>query len=779
MRTIGRYEPQKQIGSGSQGTVYLAGDPKLKRNVAIKLLNKGLMGSQGDSLAFEQEAQALGRFQHQNIVSVYDLGHYEDRPYIVFEFVEGELLSDVIDRGGMDMLQVVEMMEGITSGVTKAHQNGVVHRDLKPQNIIINEDGTPKIMDFGIAMLIEESQQSELLVGTPRYMAPEYVRQKMVSPGIDVFALGAIFYEMLTGVPAFGGQSTSDVLARILVGPPKPPSTINDKADDVIDGICLKSLAANPRDRYQNAGRLNEVLQAYLKDHAEVISVDSQGKATLEFLYRRMQRKKDFPALADSIRAINQLQSNSKEDAEKLAALIVNDFALTNKILKVVNSAYYGTFAGKISTVSRAIVVLGVDQVRSMAASLIFFEHMSNHSVANKLKTLMASSLFRAVFAENMAASAALPDVEEAFLCSMFYELGQALVAYYLPEEDREIERLIAKGEKTETEASMHILGVRFEDVGAFVARQWNFPELITKGMERLPSGKLQSPNSALDRYRLLAQMSDKATKVLAEGGSVEEVKKVVSKYSGVLPVKTSAVESVVETVRDNFSKMSQKLAQDKSVDHHVRKLQGKARTDSQSGTASSSAAGSFNIDSVLNDEMESEDAQEMDLESVLSRGLQEATSILLETGDVSQVFNTVLETLYRGLKFRRVFLFLAKDGAYTARLGFGEQIKEILTNFKINLGAERNIFSVSLKKGVDVYIADVNLEKTRKDMPKWYYEKTDAGSFVLFPLILKDRPVGFIYGEYSRPNQLKLENKVFNLIKSLRNQMILALRQR
>ena len=775
MRTIGRYEPQKQIGSGSQGTVYLAEDPKLKRNVAIKLLNKGLMGSHGDSLAFEQEAQALGRFQHQNIVSVYDLGHHEDRPYIVFEFVEGELLSDLISRGNMDMLHVIEMMEGISSGVAKAHQNGVVHRDLKPQNIIVSEDGIPKIMDFGIAMLIEENQQSEHLVGTPRYMAPEYVRQKMVSPSIDVFALGAIMYEMLTGTPAFAGQSTSDVLARILVGPPRPPSTINDKADDVIDGICLKALAANPKDRYQNGGKLNEVLQAYLKDHAEVISVDSQGKATLEFLYRRMQRKKDFPALADSIRSINQLQSNSKEDAEKLAALIVNDFALTNKILKVVNSAYYGTFSGKISTVSRAIVVLGVDQVRSMAASLIFFEHMSDRLVANKLKKLMASSLFRAVFAEKISASSDMPDVEEAFLCSMFYELGHALVAYYLPEEDKEIERLRARGEKTETEASMHILGVRFEDVGAFVARQWNFPDVISQGMERLPPGKPHEPNTPLDKYRLITQMSDKATRVLSEGGSVEDVEKVINKYTGVLPVKTSAVKDVVDVVRENFSKMSSKLVKDKNVDQHVLKLQGRAGAEQQVTTQV--ATGSINIDSVLNEDADIDDTQDIDIESVLSRGLQEATSILLETGDVSQVFNTVLETLYRGLKFRRVILCLSKGGAYTARLGFGDEIKEMLANFKVTLDGQRNIFSVSLKKGVDVYIADVNLEKTRNDMPKWFYEKTNAGSFVLFPLVLKDRPIGFIYGEYARPNELKLETKVFNLIKSLRNQMILALR--
>lgn len=520
MKTIGRYIPKRKIGSGNQGTVYLCEDPKLKRNVAIKLLNKTLLGDADDSAAFEAEAQALGKFQHQNIVSVYDVGKYQDRPYIVFEYVEGQLLNEKIKDSKLQLPQIIELMAGITAGVAKAHQSGVVHRDLKPQNIILNAEGTPKIMDFGIAMLIEGSQKSENLVGTPRYMAPEYIRQQVVSPGIDVFSLGAVFYEMLTGNPAYAGSSVSDVLARILIGPPKKPSTLNDLSDDVIDGICLKSLAANSRDRYQDAGKLLEVIKAYQKDHDQVVSVDNEGKATLEFLYRRMQRKKDFPALADSIRAINELQSNSEKDAEKLAAVIVNDFALTNKILKVVNSAYYGRFAGKISTVSRAIVVLGVDSVRSMAASLIFFEHMSNKAVARKLKKLMASSLFRAVFAEEMAATSGLQGVEETFLCAMFYQLGTALVAYYLPEEDQEIERMLAKEGMTETEVCMQVMGVTYEDVGAFVAQQWNFPEVIVSSMERVEPGKLVKPKSDQDRYRLFSQLSEDATTVLARLGN-------------------------------------------------------------------------------------------------------------------------------------------------------------------------------------------------------------------------------------------------------------------
>ena len=777
MQTIGRYLPKRKIGSGNQGTVFLCEDPKLKRKVAIKLLNKSLVGNQADSSAFEQEAQALGRFQHQNIVSVYDTGYFRERPYIVFEFIEGKLLSDKIADGDMKLEEIVEQMSGISSGVAKAHEAGVVHRDLKPQNIIINEDGVPKIMDFGIAMLIEESGKSDQLVGTPRYMAPEYVRQQLVSPAIDVFSLGAIFYELLTGSAAFAGDSTSDVLARILIGPPQAPSKASGVSDDVIDGICLKSLAANPADRYQDAGKLNEVLGTYLKDRQQVVAVDSQGKSTLDFLYRRMQRKKDFPALSESIRTINQLHSDSEKDAEKLASVIVNDFALTNKILKVVNSAYYGSFAGKISTISRAIVVLGVDSIRSMAASLIFFEHMSNRAVATRLKRLMASSLFRAIFAEEMSASSGIKDLEESFLCAMFYQLGAALVAYYLPEEDQEIERLLANEDKSPAQAALQVMGVTFDDVGAFVARQWNFPDMIVQTMQPPVPGQPQKPSSIEDRYRMITQLADSATRKLTEGASVEDIQKLVLRYSGVVPVKPKAVEQIVENARETFSRMAEKLVQDKPVDHHVMKLQGVL--SAQEPAMEKSDSGTINLDAALSDECLSDEAEEMDAERVLSRGLQEATAILLETGDVSQVFNTVLETLYRAMGFRRVLLCLSKGSTYTARMGFGEDIKSVLDEFKVTLDGQKHVFSVALQKGADVYIADVHDSKIRDDLPKWFFRQTDAGSFVLFPLMMKNRPIGFIYGEYARANEMQLESKTFNLIKSLRNQMILALRQR
>jgi len=770
MQTIGRYIVKKKIGSGSQGIVYLCEDPKLKRLVAIKLLHSKILAS-GEVSSFESEAQSLGRFQHQNIVSVYDFGYLKERPYIVFEYVEGQLLSDWIDRPTRKQSDVLKLITGIVAGISKAHQAGVVHRDIKPKNIIINDEGLAKIMDFGMAPLLDDQQSAKNVVGAPQYMAPEYLRNQQVSTAIDVFALGAIFYRLLTGHAAYEGDTTAEILASVMIGPPSAPSVYNSAVDDKLDSICLKALAANPIDRFPDAQSLLNVLEAYADGSFEQEEINSHGKATLEFLYRRMLRKKDFPAMADSIRSINQLQTNSKKDAEKLAAAIVRDFALTNKILKVVNSAYFGGFSGKISTVSRAIVVLGVDAVRSIAASLIFFEHMSNQAVAGKLKKIMASSLFRAMLAEQFATVSGSQHIEESFLCSMFYQLGEVLVTFYLPDEDKEIERQFSRGDHSLNEVVMQVIGVEYEKIGAFVAKQWNFPDEIIDVIQSKPVDKPAKPQSDKDRYRLLTMLSTKAVIELAEDNGNEQFFERIKSYQKALGFDNAQVEKALGNARENFTRMAEKMLHDKSIGEHIKRLQGTG----QQQKSEKVAAKSFELDTVLDDQHH---LPEEDAESILSQGLQEATNILLETGNVSAVFNTVLETLFRGMEFRKVLLCLQKGRVYTARLGFGDDIDEILEKFKLVMDQQQNVFTISLRKGVDVYIADVQEPKIHKDLPAWFFRLTNAGSFVLLPLMLNNRAVGFIYAEYAVPNQMKLQAKLFNLIKSLRNQMILVLKQ-
>ncbi len=165
-KTIGRFKIGKKLGSGNQGTVYLCSDTELQRRVAIKLLNKSL-----PQASYCSEARTMSKLQHPNIVSIYEAGEHKGTPFLVFEYVEGQLLSDLIRDGGLELAQIQNIFQGLLAGVSRAHQADIVHRDLKPTNIIINGEQMPKIMDFGIARLLSGGkEQDEVLIGSPRYM---------------------------------------------------------------------------------------------------------------------------------------------------------------------------------------------------------------------------------------------------------------------------------------------------------------------------------------------------------------------------------------------------------------------------------------------------------------------------------------------------------------------------------------------------------------------------------------------------------------------------------
>ncbi|MGD8931634.1 MAG: protein kinase, partial [Chromatiales bacterium] len=350
---IGRFKIGKQLGSGNQGTVYLGTDPELQRRVAIKILDRPVRGT-----SYLSEARTMSKLQHPNIVSIYEAGEYNSTPYLVFEYVEGRLLADAIRQDKLDLKQALEVFKGLLEGVSQAHRAGIVHRDLKPANIILNAEQVPKIMDFGIARLLSGGKAHDRqLIGTPRYLAPEYISQGEVGPQNDVFALGLILDEMLTGMPVFSGRSQQRVLDNILKVDPEPPSRYNDAVDERLDRFVIKALEKDPALRYTDAAEMLVAFNEMRRIPVDEILERDGNHGTVEFLLRRMQRKSDFPALSQSVRSINAMAQASNKDIGHLAGVIVKDFALTNKILKVVNSAYYGSFSGKIGTVSRAAVV--------------------------------------------------------------------------------------------------------------------------------------------------------------------------------------------------------------------------------------------------------------------------------------------------------------------------------------------------------------------------------------------------------------------------------------
>jgi serine/threonine-protein kinase len=258
----GRYRIERPLGHGGMATVYLGRDTELERPVAIKVLAENLAGDDEFRRRFVREAKLAARVSDPNVVSIYDAGEDDGRLYIVMEHVDGETLADLLARRGrLPPDEARELAAQAASGLAHAHEAGLVHRDVKPQNLILRRDGTVKIADFGIARAAETTiTQTGTVLGTAAYLAPEQALGEKVTPAADVYSLGAVLYELLTGRPPFEFESLADLAAqqaRMEITP------VRELATDVppeLEDIVMRCLARNPAHRPGSAGELARVL---------------------------------------------------------------------------------------------------------------------------------------------------------------------------------------------------------------------------------------------------------------------------------------------------------------------------------------------------------------------------------------------------------------------------------------------------------------------------------------------------------------------------------------
>ncbi|MCP3850517.1 MAG: protein kinase, partial [Gammaproteobacteria bacterium] len=469
-KKIGRFNQVKELGRGTQGVVHLAVDPVLQRNVAIKSLHfNKLSNAVATKDLLLKEARTISKMIHPNIVSIYEAGEDDNKnPYLVFEYVSGQLLKDVMKKEGiMTVRAALDLLKPVIESISHADQKNIIHCDLKPANILINDDGIPKVMDFGIArVLSKQKSKTDGFFGTPRYMPPEYVRDQTVTASNDAYALGIILYEMLTGKSVFTGQNIKQIISKVLNDTLPPPSRVNSDVDPQFESILLKAIDKKLENRYHSTSEFNKAIDEYLEVQKSSITPSAKAQdATIEFLLRRMKRKKDFPALSESLFKINKIVDEDEKGFDVLAGAIVEDFALTNKILKIVNSAYYRRSGGEVKTISRAVMMLGFDAIRSIAVSLILVDHLHDKSQAKQLKDRVVSSLYSGVFAKNLADKSKLVKKEEVFLSGIFHNLGKLLAIFYFNEESLEVEKLVEEG-VSEEDAAIQVLGVTYPKLG-------------------------------------------------------------------------------------------------------------------------------------------------------------------------------------------------------------------------------------------------------------------------------------------------------------------------
>jgi serine/threonine protein kinase len=794
---LGRFELRRILGQGAQSVVWLAFDPRLEREVAIKLMKVGAGASITAIPQWLQEARHVSRLSHPNIVPVFEADVQDLHPYLVFEYVAGQTLSDLLaTSGALPAVRAADLMADVLDALVAAHAAGVIHRDVKPSNILVDASGRARVMDFGIAAPVQDAQPDAgrpLYTGTPGYMAPEVAQGQTPTAAVDIFSAGMVLAEMLAGQPLVVERDPYRAIYRIVHEPLALPDGLGPDVDDALRGIVLRAIDRDPAQRHPGAQAFRDALVAWSAKASGADGAESaQGgqahiNSTLAFLLRRMRHTADFPAMSDSVARIQGIASSDTESLSSLTNEILKDVALTNKLLRMVNSAHFARGGGSISTVSRAVSLVGFNGIRNMALGLVLLEHMQDKAHANVLKDEFVRNLMAGSIAGELCTLAR--DSEEAFIGAMFQNLGRLLAEFYFPDEARKVRAMVhaARQPVRESQAATQVLGLDFETLGVGVAKAWGLPDSIQRCMRR-PGGQppAKVPADAGERLRWISAAANDIADVILHSSATDveaRLAQTARQYARVLGLTGQEMAARTLAGRRKLVELARGMQLQVLPGSGAAKLL-KLPQDATSGVE----AGDSLLPPALHATREAAAADDPALQrdaqfvaQTLTAGIQDVTNALVEDFKLSDVLRMILETMLRAMAFERI-VFCMRDprtDTLTGRFGLGEDVGGVVRAFQVPLKpAQPDLFAAVCNRGADTMISDATEPRIAGNLPSWYRRTVDARTFLLLPLHIKGKPVGLIYADMGARAGLALDEKELSLLRTLRNQAVMAFKQ-
>ena len=514
----------------------------------------------------------------------------------------------------------------------------------------------------------------------------------------------------------------------------------------------------------------------------------------LDRALRRIRRTKDFPTISKYVIEINQKLSDHsiQSSASELANIILKDYALTNKLLKLVNSAFYGFVAGKVTTVTRAVVLLGYDNVRMAAISLVLFEHFKSNAAIKDLKDATVSSFWCGLLAKEIAKMQYLIDPEEAFICALLHQLGKLLTICHMPEEFREIKYQVTQQGAKETKTVKQVLGISYKELGIAVAKQWNFPERILKTMVSLSADELERNDKRIDPLCALSNFCNALRRIVNEvrwDRRDAAFESLLSRYSRYVTISLKQLKAVMAASLDSLYKHADALQFSLDESDFLLRLSASNPADQKNSAHGGSGRGlrtdqrceaPFQLATIEELNASTSTAGSDDAVSIIMSGIQEIGSVMMGDHDINDVALLSLEIIYRALQCNRAILFVneSREKVMAARFGFGASIQRIVgkVRFDISRPGQEDLFSRSILSGKDLIVQDAHAPELHPLIPAWYRKHIDAKAFIFLPIGYQNICLAAYYADLAASGPLisAVDHKYLTL---LRNQLILSIK--
>ncbi|MBV8657637.1 MAG: HDOD domain-containing protein [Burkholderiales bacterium] len=707
---------------------------------------------------------------HPTMAALEGDAQIDGEQWLGYRWSSGQTLYQQLSAGPMPRVEGVRLMLRLLDGIAHTRLTGGSLGKLAADRVLIGPDGAPLL-----AALLPRGERSE----------------------DPVKGCGELLFNVVTGsLPEVGDDGLVPLASTVI-------SDIDPRLDTVIATALEGSQAG-----YPHVLDLRSALSDYLDD-LELLGADAEeDQGPVGALLRRMGKSDDFPALSRAVGALNRIGDADSEKLEALASVILRDFSLTNKVLRLANSASYGQFGGATSTISRAVMVLGFNTVKALALTVMVIEHLTNTDLAGELKDEVVRALFTSLIARKLGERCGYQDLEEVRVSGMFHQLGKLLALYYLHDDMQAIQAATAAGEREEAAARRH-LGCSFEELGMGVARSWNLPDKLVASMAA-EEVKPRPPRTQSDWLRLFANAAS-----LLMTGALSETEPL--RYKRFLMVREQFAEPLRVTERDMRVAVDEGLrdtlreAAIFGLDAHgkvieqLRKMAGLPPTPAKGASSPAPAAGavketgstpptaqpaptnaptaSASAALATSPAMPEAlpDADRPEVVETLANCVQEVTETLVGDFKLNDLLRMVLETLYRSLEADQVLLATrsVQRNAVVGRFGFGEHIDALVTRFAIPMDDAADGFRDMLVRTQDAHITDTESPEWRDLVPAWYRQAGAARSVLLLPIVVDRKVVGCLYVAKQQPKALAVGKRELALIKTLRNQAILAIRQK